>query len=59
MSNNFIKFMAKICPLIYVVSKKAREMSFGYQLALEKLITNANTSCSPFDIHKSKLVVIE
>ncbi len=51
--------MAKICPLIYVVSKKAREMSFGYQLALEKLITNANTSCSPFDIHKSKLVVIE
>jgi hypothetical protein len=34
-------------------------MSFGYQLALEKLITDANTSCSPFDIHKSKLVVIE
>jgi hypothetical protein len=51
--------MAKVCPLIYVASKRARVMSFGYQLTLENLITNANTSCPPFDIHKSKLVVIE
>jgi hypothetical protein len=51
--------MAKVCPLIYVTSKRARVMSFGYQLALEKLITHANTSCPLFDIHKSKLIVIK
>ncbi len=32
-------------------------MCFGYQLAFKKVITNAQISCPPFDIHKSKLVI--
>jgi len=34
-------------------------MCFGYQLAFKKVITNAQISCPPFDIHKSKLVITE
>jgi hypothetical protein len=55
MSNNFIKFMAKVCPLVSIASKRPRVMNFGYQLTLKKLITNAKISCPPFDIHKWKL----
>ncbi len=34
-------------------------MCFGNQLALKKVIANAQISCPPFDIHKSKLVIVE
>jgi len=57
MSNNFIKFITKVCPLILVASKRLRGMCFGYRSTPEKLFTNAKISCPPFNIHKSKLVV--
>jgi hypothetical protein len=59
MSINFIKFMAKVSPLIYVASERPRVMCFDYQLAFKNLIINAKITCPPFDIHKSKLVVVE
>jgi hypothetical protein len=34
-------------------------MHFHYELNLKNLITNAKTSCPPFEIHKSKLAVVE
>jgi hypothetical protein len=58
-SINFVKFIAKVCPLIYVALKRLRVMWFGYQLAFKKSIINAKITYPPFDIHKSKLVVIE
>jgi hypothetical protein len=57
MSNDFIKLLAKVCPLIFVTSKRLKVMCFGYQSTLKKLIINAKISCPPFNIHKSKLVV--
>ncbi len=59
MSNNSIKILAKVCPLIYVVSKWPKVMCFCYKSTFENLITNAKTSCPPFDIHKSKFVIVE
>jgi len=34
-------------------------MCYGYQLAHNKVLTNAQISCPPFDIYKSKLVIIK
>jgi hypothetical protein len=51
--------MGKVCPLILVALEKSKVMFFGCQLALKKLITNTKMSCPLFDIHKSKLVVVE
>jgi hypothetical protein len=58
-SINFVKFLAKVFPPIYVASKRPRVMCFGYQLAFLKLIINAKITCPPLDIHKSKLVVVK
>ncbi len=59
MSNNFVKFLAKVCPVVSIDSKRPKIMCFGYQSSLKKLITNAKISWPTFDIHKSKLVVTE
>ncbi len=50
----------RLTELIYKIgSKRPRVMCFGYQLTPKKLITNAKISFRTFDIHISKLVVIE
>jgi hypothetical protein len=43
-----------------MLPQKGQEvMCFCYQLAFKKSIINVNITCPPFNIHKSKLVVIE
>jgi hypothetical protein len=59
LSNNCIKFLARVCPIVFITSKRPKVMCFGYQLTLKKVITNAQISCPPVDIHKSKLVIAE
>jgi len=57
-SNNSIKILAKVCPLVFIPSKRLRvTLCFGCQLAFKKLITYGKISRPPFDINKSKLVV--
>jgi hypothetical protein len=47
--------MAKVCPLVFVASKKPKVMCFGYKSTFKNWITNAKILFPPFDIHKSKL----
>jgi hypothetical protein len=54
-SNYIVKFLAKVCPLVFIASKRPRVTIC--QLAFKKLITYGKISCPPFDINKSKLVV--
>jgi len=58
-SNNYIKFLAKVYPLVSITSKRPKVMCFGYQSTFKTLITNVKISSPPFDIHKSKLAVAE
>jgi hypothetical protein len=58
-SNNYIKFLTKDYPLVSITLKRPKVMCFGYQSTLKNLNMNAKISCPPFDIHKSKLAVIE
>ncbi len=44
---------------MFVGSKRPRVIYFGYQSSFKKLITNVKISCPTFDIHKSKLAVVE
>ncbi len=52
-SNNSIKFLAITCHVVLFASNNLIMICWGYHSSFKKLITNAKTSCAPFDIHKS------
>ncbi len=56
-SNNFVKLLANVFPIIHVVLNKPIVTCLGCQSHPNFFITRANISCAPFDIHKSKLNV--
>jgi hypothetical protein len=43
--------------MVFVVAKSSRVICLGCQLAFKILITNANMSCAPFDIQRTKLIL--
>jgi hypothetical protein len=51
--------LAKAWSIIFVASNKPIDTYLGWQLDPKKFITKENISCTPFDIHKSKSVVVE
>ncbi len=58
-SRNFVKLLINVCPIVYIAVNKPIVTCLGCQLDPKKFITKANISCTPFGIHKSKLVVVE
>jgi hypothetical protein len=56
-SNNFVKLLASVCPIISIASNKPIVTYLVCQLDLKKFITRVNISYASFDIHKSKLYV--
>jgi hypothetical protein len=56
-SNNSINFLAITYLVVSFTSNSPIVICQSYLSSFKKLITNAKTSCAPFDIHKSKLVV--
>ncbi len=58
-SKKIVKLLVNICPIIFVASKNTIVTYLGCQSDPKKFITRVNISCAPFDIHKSKLVVVE
>ncbi len=55
-SNNCVNLLAKAWLIVSVASNKPTVTCLGYQSYIIKLITRANISCAPLEIHKSKLV---
>jgi hypothetical protein len=55
----FLELLANYSPIVFVASNKPIDTYLGWQLDPKKFITKANISCAPFDIHKSKFVVVE
>lgn len=58
-SKKFIKLLAKAWSIIFVASDKPIVSCLSYQSNPNKLVTRANISCAPLDIHKLKLVFID
>jgi hypothetical protein len=56
---NYLELLANYSPIIFVASNKPIDTYLGWQLDPKKFITKENISCTPFDIHKSKSVVVE
>jgi len=54
-----LKLLVNYSPIVFVTSNKPIDTYLGWQLDPKKFITKTNISCTPFDIHKSKFVVIE
>jgi hypothetical protein len=50
--------MPKVFLEVFIVSKRYVPC-FGYQSPFKNLFTRANMSCTPFDIQRSKLDVVE
>lgn len=56
-SHNVIKFLTKTCLVMSLVSNKPIVICFGCQWSFKKFIIKTKMSCSPFDIHKPKLMI--
>jgi len=51
--------MPKVLLEVFIASKRQSAPCFCYQTPFKKLITRANVSCTPFNIQRSKLNVVE
>jgi hypothetical protein len=51
--------MPKVFLEVFIASKRPNVPCFSYQSPFKNLFTRANMSCTPFDIQRSKLDVVE
>jgi hypothetical protein len=51
--------MPKVFLEVFIASKRPNVPRFSYQSPFKNLFTRANMSCTPFDIQRSKLDVVE